>query len=102
MKAAPLNFKVILVFQGNIVEDAMHVEDALQRRIRHLLLGTQRLFRKVGYGYKFTNKLNLPRLHQVFLTYSANVVALIADGTIIADDSDTKMFKDEELVDRRR
>ena len=59
MKAAPLNFKVILVFQGNIVEDAMHVEDALQRRIRHLLLGTQRLFRKVGYGHKFTNKLNL-------------------------------------------
>ena len=94
MRAAPLSFKVI---QGNFIEDARNVEDKLQRRILHLELGRQRLFRKVGQ--KFTNKNNLARLHQVFLTYRPNVAALIADGTIIVDDSDTKTFEDEELVE---
>ena len=83
------------MFQGNLVEDESNVKDALQRRIRHLELGTHRLFRRVGCGEKITNKRNLPRVHQVFLTYSANVATLIAEGTIIVDDSELVEVEDE-------
>ena len=49
------------------------MHDLLKMRLLHLQLGTHRLFRGVGYGKKYRNKYDLPRVHRVFLTYSVKI-----------------------------
>ena len=100
-----LGFQVIQVYESTHIDDARFVEDEIQRRILHLPLGTNRLFRGVGYGKRFRNKYDLPRVHRVFLTYSDKIVELINAGEIIVDDTipadvdDAEDITDAELQD---
>ena len=93
-----LGFKVIQVYESAHIDDARFVEDEIQRRILHLPLGTNRLFRRVGYGKKYRNKNDLPRVHRIFLTYSDKIVDLINAGEIIVDDNIPQDVDDEEDI----
>ena len=73
MRSDVLGFKVIQVYESSHIDDARFVEDEIQRRLLHLQLGTHRLFRGIGYGKKYRNKYDLPRVHRVFLTYSVKI-----------------------------
>ena len=93
-----LGFKVVQVYESSHIDDARFVEDEIQRRLLHLELGTHRLFRGVGYGKRYRNKYDLPRVHRVFLTYSDKIVELINAGKILVDDSNPEDYVDAEDI----
>ena len=93
-----LGFKVVQVYESLHIDDARFVEDEIQRRLINLELETHRLFRGVGYGKKYRNKYDLPRVHRVFFTYSDKIAGLINAGIIIVDDTNPEDYVDAEDI----
>ena len=85
MKSTILDFKVTEVYTSSLICNARNVEDAIQRRLQHLKLGSQRLHRYVGKGQRYANKLGLPRCHRVFITTSSKVQDPIKKQIIIVN-----------------
>ena len=85
MKSSMLDFKVTELYKSSLITNARNVEDAIQRRLQPLELGSQRLHRHFGKGQRYANKLGLARCHRVFLTTSAQVPDLLKNEIIIVN-----------------
>lgn len=77
-----LEFKIKVVYESTLMGNATTLEAALQRLHHNELKLGHRLWRDVGKGAKHDSKLN-GLDHKVFVTYSAKVLRMIEEGTIL-------------------
>ena len=59
------------------------MEDAIKRRIQPLELRSRRLHRKNGKGKRYANKVDMARVHRVFLTTGSKFQELLKKNIII-------------------